>query len=128
MKIRRKGERLAIIVRPGRYLQPESVDRERGRRFEESGDAWNREVCERRLAQGRGRNRAPACLRIGLQLIRACDDADHSRGSGNPGVGQVDFRLQAAHATLEVAVGGGNGAFAVPEDTHVAAEAGAIID
>ena len=38
VKIRRKGERLAIIVRPGRYLQPESVDRERGRRFEESGD------------------------------------------------------------------------------------------
>ena len=60
-----------------------------------------------------------------LKLSRPGNDACHCGRSGNPGIGEINFRLQTAHPPFEVAVSGGDGAFAVTEDAHVSPQAGA---
>ena len=60
-----------------------------------------------------------------LKLGRPGNDACHCGRGGNPGIGEINFRLQTAHPPFEVAVSGGDGAFAVTEDAHVSPQAGA---
>src|SRR5215469_8472520 len=58
-------------------------------------------------------------------LARVRDLAGHGAGRGHGRVGQVDEGLRVAHPAREVAVRGREAHFALAQDAHVAAQAGA---
>ena len=58
-----------------------------------------------------------------LQLGRVGDHSGNGGCGGHGRVGEVDFGLQAAHASFEVAVGGSQSAFAGSQNAQVPAKA-----
>jgi hypothetical protein len=55
-------------------------------------------------------------------LVRMCNPAGYRASRGDRRIGQVHLGFGTAHAPHEVAVGGGDTAFPVREDTHVPAQ------
>src|SRR3989338_7444071 len=68
-------------------------------------------------------SRTPATALISSQLVRGADPPQDGGGGGDVGVDEVDLGPGGALPPDEVAVRGGDGAHAVPEDPHVRPDA-----